>query len=80
MIRYERVTFVEKPTHCPKRIILCISRETDLLLVGTEVGKDGDEIVRPKADITKHIISKDMLAKRESMRMNNTYGWLEVIR
>jgi hypothetical protein len=78
MNRYERITFTEKPTKTAKTLILRITRETDVLLIGVEVDKMGDEVQRAAADETLHIISKDMLAKRVELVMNNTYGWLEV--
>jgi hypothetical protein len=73
---YERITFIEKPAHCGQTIILRVTKETDILLFGVEVDKNGDEVVRPKADITYHAISKDMLKKRVPMVLSNMYGWL----
>jgi len=58
-------------------MILQITAESDVFLSGVEIDKYGDEIVRPKADVTKHIISKDLIVKRVPMVMNLTYGWLE---
>jgi hypothetical protein len=77
MNRYERITFTEKPTKTAKTLILRITRETDVLLIRVEVDKMGDEVQRAAADETLHVISKDMLAKRVELVMNNTYGWLE---
>lgn len=80
MTSYERITFIEKPGHCPRIIILQVTKETPLLLMGVEVDKNGDEVTRGKADIIRHIISKDMLAKRTKMAMSLMYGWLETVK
>jgi hypothetical protein len=74
---YTRITLVEKPKGFPRTFLLQVTAETAHLLMGIEIDNGGDEIVRPKADVTKHIISKDLIAKRVPMVMNNVYGMLE---
>lgn len=77
MKRYERITFIEKPKNSPQSIILEITKETDVFLCGIEIDREGDEIRRGKVDVTRHLISKDMIAKRVELVMNNTFGMLE---
>ena len=76
--RYERVTVTNEGE--TKSFFLRVTRETETVLAGFEINRDGDEIQPPGADRRLHIIEKKLITKRVKYAMNNTYGMLERVK
>src|SRR4051812_4092916 len=78
-IRYERITLVNG-----QRFYLRVSDDSGNLVRGIEVDKEGDEVVPKGKDKDgnafhqrMHLIQKDLIKKRQRMRMNLVFATLE---
>lgn len=75
MTRYERVTY--RPQGGKRRTVLLEIKADGALLIGVEVGPDGDTrwFDRDTTERT-HVISAELVEQRVPLRMDNHYGLL----
>lgn len=73
-MRYARIKLAD----ATRAFYLRITVETDRMLSGWEVDREGNEVAPAGFERRLRIIEKKLIAKRTPMRMNNKYGHLEV--
>ena len=77
MKNFERITFAKDAVGAPKgSIFLSVTSETDRILTGWEVNKDGDDVSGATWDRRKRIITKDCITKRVEYVLDKMFATL----